>query len=127
VGCKFPSPGDLPDPGIKPRSSELQAESSLLEPPGKPLCLKNREIIEKRDQICGDQRQGVERGELDEGSEKVTISCKIKKYYTMNIMLNMIRMIDTVVCYIQKLLTVNTKGSHHKEKYFFYLLSFVSI
>ena len=76
----------------------------------------------KRDQICGDQRQGVERGELDEGSEKVTISCKIKKYYTMGIMLNMIRMINTVVCYIQKLLTVNTKGSHHKQKYFFIYL-----
>ena len=104
----------------------MQAESSLLEPPRKPLCLKNRNH-RKRGQICGDQRQGVERGELDEGSEKVTITGKIKKYYTVNIMLNMIRMINTVVCYIQKLLTVNTKGSHHKEKYFFYLLNFVSI
>ena len=26
-GLPFPSPGDLPDPGIKPRSPELQADS----------------------------------------------------------------------------------------------------
>ena len=29
-------PGDLPDPGIEPRSPTLQANSSLSEPPGKP-------------------------------------------------------------------------------------------
>ena len=27
VGLPFPSPGDLPDPGIKPRSPALQADS----------------------------------------------------------------------------------------------------
>ena len=26
-GLPFPSPGDLPDPGIEPRSPELQADS----------------------------------------------------------------------------------------------------
>ena len=31
-GLPFPSPGDLPDPGIKPRSSALQADSLLSEP-----------------------------------------------------------------------------------------------
>ena len=34
-GLPFPSPGDLPDPGIKPRSSALQAAPLLSEPPGK--------------------------------------------------------------------------------------------
>ena len=29
----FPSPGDLPDPGIEPRSPELQAHSLPSEPP----------------------------------------------------------------------------------------------
>jgi len=29
-------PGDLPDPGIEPRSPTLQANSSPSEPPGKP-------------------------------------------------------------------------------------------
>ena len=32
----FPSPGDLPNPGIKPGSSALQADSLLSEPLGKP-------------------------------------------------------------------------------------------
>ena len=32
----FPSPGDLPDPGIEPRSPPLQADSLPSEPPGKP-------------------------------------------------------------------------------------------
>ena len=31
----FPTPEDLPNPGIKPRSSALQADSLLSEPPGK--------------------------------------------------------------------------------------------
>ena len=33
----FPSPGDLPDPGIEPGSPELQAEALTSEPPGKPI------------------------------------------------------------------------------------------
>ena len=33
-GLPFPSPGDLPDPGIKPGASALQAEALLSEPPG---------------------------------------------------------------------------------------------
>ena len=36
-GLPFPSPGDLPDPGIEPRSPVLQADSLPSEPPGKPL------------------------------------------------------------------------------------------
>jgi len=32
----FPSPGDLPNPGIKPRSPALQVDSLPAEPPGKP-------------------------------------------------------------------------------------------
>ena len=34
-GLPFPSPGDLPNPGIKPGSPTLQAESLPSEPPGK--------------------------------------------------------------------------------------------
>ena len=36
VGSLFPSPGDLPNPGIKPRSPTLQADSLPAEPQGKP-------------------------------------------------------------------------------------------
>ena len=35
-GLPFPSPGDFPDPGIKPGSPALQADALLSEPPGKP-------------------------------------------------------------------------------------------
>ena len=35
-GFPFPSPGDLPDPGIEPKSPALQADALPSEPPGKP-------------------------------------------------------------------------------------------
>ena len=35
-GLPFPSPGDLPDPGIEPRSPALEADALPSEPPGKP-------------------------------------------------------------------------------------------
>ena len=35
-GLPFPSPGDLLDPGIEPRSPTLQADTLPSEPPGKP-------------------------------------------------------------------------------------------
>ena len=35
-GLPFPSPGDLPDPGIEPRSPALQADALPSELPGKP-------------------------------------------------------------------------------------------
>ena len=35
-GYPFPYPGDLPNPGIEPRSSTLQADSLPAEPQGKP-------------------------------------------------------------------------------------------
>ena len=34
-GLPFPSPGDLPEPGIEPRSPALQADALPSEPPGK--------------------------------------------------------------------------------------------
>ena len=36
-GLVFPSPGDLSDPGIKPRSPALQVDSLPSEPPRKPF------------------------------------------------------------------------------------------
>ena len=35
-GLPFPSPGDLPHPGIKPRSPALQVDALLSKPLGKP-------------------------------------------------------------------------------------------
>ena len=37
TGLPFPSPGDLPGPGIEPRSPSLQVDSLPAGPPGKPL------------------------------------------------------------------------------------------
>ena len=37
----FPSPGDLPDPGMKPRSPTLQVDALPSEPRGKPNILCN--------------------------------------------------------------------------------------
>ena len=38
-GLPFPSPGDLPDPGIEPGSPSFQADAVTSEPPGKPNSL----------------------------------------------------------------------------------------
>ena len=40
----FPFPGDLPNPGIKPRSPTLQTDLSLSEPPGKCHHQNNQHI-----------------------------------------------------------------------------------
>ena len=46
--CQFPSPRDLPDPGIKPRSPALRVDSLPAEPPGKPReKMSEREAMEK--------------------------------------------------------------------------------
>ena len=37
VGCQCPPPGDLPNPGIDPRSPALQTDSLPSEPLGKAL------------------------------------------------------------------------------------------
>ena len=46
-GSPFPSPGDLPDPGIEPRSPALQVGSLSSEPPGKPLIMGTYKKLQK--------------------------------------------------------------------------------
>ena len=41
-GLPVPSPGDLPDPGIKPRFPGLQADALTSEPPGKSKKIKKK-------------------------------------------------------------------------------------
>ena len=45
-GLPFPSPGDLPDPGIESRSPALQADALPSEPPGTPE-VRNTEVLNK--------------------------------------------------------------------------------
>ena len=44
-GLPFPSPGDLPDPGIEPVSPALAGGSFTTKPPGKPLLEKNLMLV----------------------------------------------------------------------------------
>ena len=44
-GLPFPSPEDLPNPGIEPGSPALQADTLTSEPPGKPLPLLKTLVI----------------------------------------------------------------------------------
>ena len=48
-GLPFPSPRDLPDPGIEPRSPTLQSDTLLSEPSGKPNWKEERilQIVKK--------------------------------------------------------------------------------
>jgi len=47
-GLPFPSPGDLPDPGIEARSPALQSNSLPSEPPGKPP-IQNKKFFLKKE------------------------------------------------------------------------------
>ena len=47
-GLPFPSPGDLPDPGIKPRSPALQADTL----PSEPLKETEKDLDKWKDIIC---------------------------------------------------------------------------
>ena len=47
-GLPSPSPGDLPDPGIEPRSPALQVDALTSEPPGKPKTLYSYCLIKLR-------------------------------------------------------------------------------
>ena len=57
-GLPFPSPGDLPDPGIEPRCSALQTDALLSEPPAKPY-----HILEKACSLFSNSSQP--RGQMD--------------------------------------------------------------
>ena len=66
-GLPFPSPGDLPDPGIKPGSPALEADALTSEPPEKPL-LKLAGSLARRSEQCHSlthQTVPSERTELD--------------------------------------------------------------
>ena len=67
-GLPFPSPGDLPDPGIEPWSPALQADALLSEPPGKP-----RQYIKKQKHHFADKVKAMVFPVVKYGCEKWTI------------------------------------------------------
>ena len=50
-GLPFLYPGDLPDPGIEPRSPTLQADALTSEPPGKPKIRKFKMFRSNTDRL----------------------------------------------------------------------------
>ena len=46
-GLPFPSPGDLPNPGIEPGSPALQADALLSEPPENPFLYQRVQILKR--------------------------------------------------------------------------------
>ena len=69
-GLPFPSLGDLPDPGIEPRSPTLQADALTSAPPGKPLNTRIQVLTSK---ISREERKPgwkKKREEAGEGEQK---------------------------------------------------------
>ena len=48
-GLPFPSPGDLPNPGIEPGSPALEADALTSEPPGKPNIYLYKSLNKKQE------------------------------------------------------------------------------
>ena len=55
-GLPFPSPGDLPNPGIESRSPALQPDALLSEPPGKPIGhhikIQKKHLVDGLPKLC---------------------------------------------------------------------------
>ena len=68
-GLPFPSPGDLPDPEIEPRSPALRADTLPSEPPGKPWeRITTKREMEKLENITkwnGNTEYEIEEVKLD--------------------------------------------------------------
>ena len=73
-GLLYPPPGDLPNPGIEPRSPSLQADSLMSEPQGKP---SNDTVLSVT--WYYEKRTGLE--------IRTKFLSRIKHYVTLNILL----------------------------------------
>ena len=65
-GFPFPSTGDLPDPGIKPRSPTLRADALTSAPQGKPLNIRIQVLtskISREERKPGGKKKGEDVGE----------------------------------------------------------------
>ena len=61
-GLPFPSPRDLPDLGIKPRSPTLQTDALTSAPPGKPLNTRIRDFKGGKEARLKEEAGGGGRG-----------------------------------------------------------------
>ena len=60
-GLPFPSPGDLPNPGIKPGSPLLQADTLPSEPPGKPRVQGGTQAKSRGEGMSGKEKRKLGR------------------------------------------------------------------
>ena len=65
-GLPFLSPGDLPNPGIEPRSPALEADTLPTEPPGKPTPWKES-YDQPRQHIERQRHYSVNKGPSSQG------------------------------------------------------------
>ena len=79
-GFPFPSPGDLPDPGIEPRSPVLQADALPTEPPGKPICMLKGSpfLILQREKLAQSEKISTETVQLRPSWNPSILTGKIK-------------------------------------------------
>ena len=73
-GWPFPS-GDLPDPGIEPRSPMLQVDTLSTEPPGKPICM-----------LKGSSFLILQRGELAQREKFSTETVQLRQSWNPSIL-----------------------------------------
>ena len=85
----FPSPGDLPNPRIKPRSPALQADSLPSELPGKPGCVPWRQPKKRKK-----GREGIRREQWDSQGREMNW----RKIYNSPRKLTMVRAAQQCVC-----------------------------
>ena len=65
----FPSPGDLPNPGIDPRSPTLQVDSLPAKPQGKLTCLMSNVSLDKLFNLTEPQFQNPYNGAITSTSQ----------------------------------------------------------
>ena len=90
-GLPFPSPGDLPDPGMEPGSPALQADSLPSEPPGKPSTV--RAIIKKKKERKKNKGNSGTVAATMPAARKPCTFCKICFYLVLKMQLLCGRMI----------------------------------
>ena len=74
-GLPFPSPGDLPNPEIEPRSPALHADALTSEPPGKPLTIKGRTKTNQDSQTIRIMQESQASSCVEEWNSACLLSC----------------------------------------------------
>ena len=92
----FPSPGDLPDPGIKPRSSTLQADALPSEPPEYTMRNARLDEVQAGIKIAGRNINNLRYADdttfMAESEELKSLLMKVKESEKVSLKLNIQKM-----------------------------------